>query len=202
MSHTFHPQTFENRSSLAPNPAAGLLCVLLDDAAGAGAGALLHPPKSSSALTFGGSAEPDELKVPPPPGTMLWLAREVPLEPHPKLPDAGCGGAADVVVLGLFAELHASFDPQASSLPQPPPIAGIGAGTAGFGGAAGCERLKTDCCGGGETTDGLGGGGGDAGVEKSNRSPKPELEDTAGAAGEGAESNAPKPLEELKPLDG
>jgi hypothetical protein len=126
----------------------------------------------------------------------------VPLEPHPRLPDEACGTAADVVVVGLLVEFHASFDPQASSFPQPPPIAGIGAGTAGFGGAEGCERLKTDCCGGGETTEGLGGAGGAAGVEKSNRSPNPELEDTAGAAEEGAESNAPNPLEELKPLDG
>src|SRR5262245_26220387 len=69
-------QTLENRSSLAPNPPAGLggaipavvpvlpelpvlpvLPVLLD-----------QPPNSSSAATFGAVPNPDA------PGTMLWLA--------------------------------------------------------------------------------------------------------------------------------
>jgi hypothetical protein len=46
-----HCHTFENRSSLAPNPAAGLPGVTF--AAGGAGAAVLHPPKSSSAATFG-----------------------------------------------------------------------------------------------------------------------------------------------------
>lgn len=100
--------------------------------------------------------------------------------------------------------LHASFEPQASVLPQPVLIAG--AGGCGFGADAGWERLKTDdgaivgeatVCFGGTT------GGGE---EKSNKSAIPELEFVAFDKGAGdipgAESKAPNPLEELNPRDG
>ena len=60
-----HSQTFENKSSFVANPVAGLV-----PAAGVAGAALLHPPKSSSALTLGGAwlagANP-----PPPPGKIL-----------------------------------------------------------------------------------------------------------------------------------
>ena len=66
--HTLiYSQTFENKSSLAAKLVAGLGGPLLAGATGA---ALLHPPKSSSALTFGG---PLFTGANPPlvPGTML-----------------------------------------------------------------------------------------------------------------------------------
>jgi len=108
------------------------------------------------------------------------------------------------VVGGLvLAVLHASFDPHASLL-LPHPL--LMAGAAGLGGGAGWERLKTDdCVVVREATVCLGGTLG-AGEEKSNRSAIPELVfvvfDKGGGDIPGAESKAPKPLEELKPLDG
>ena len=102
----------------------------------------------------------------------------------------------------VLAVLHASFDPHASVLPQPLLIAG--AAGCGLGGAAGWERLKTDeCVIVGEATACFGGTTG-AGEEKSNRSVIPELVAFGEVTGDipGAESKAPKPLEELKPRDG
>lgn len=191
-----HSQTFENKSSPPANPVAGFGCV--PDAEETGA-ALLHPPKSSSAVTFGG-AVPAVLNPPPPPGTILWFANEVPPDPQPKSPELACIGAGLLITGLVFAVLHASFDPQAS-FPQPLIVAAGGA-ACGFGGGAGCDRLKTeDWVAGGEDTVCFGGAaGGAAGVEKSNRSPMAEF---AGAGDmPGAESKAPKPLDELKPREG
>ncbi len=64
--------------------------------------------------------------------------------------------------------------------------------------------MKTDVCWtGGEAAVCFGGGCG-AGEEKSNRSLSPELAVFDSGAGDlpGAESNAPNPLEELKPREG
>lgn len=101
----------------------------------------------------------------------------------------------------MAAELHASFDPQASVLPHPL-IAGEDWVFAG--GGAGWERLKTEeCCTIGEVTVGFVGGGAEE-AEKSKRSLNPELEFVAAAVGvtPGAESNAPNPLDELNPRVG
>lgn len=97
---------------------------------------------------------------------------------------------------------HSLLDPHAAaSLPQPVVAATVGAA---LGAGVGCDRLKTDCCAGGETTVCFGGGAG-AGVEKSdeksNISPIPELELAAAGVTPGAESKAPNPLEELKPRE-
>lgn len=105
--------TFENKSSPAPNPVAGFAGVF--PAAGVTGAALLHPPKSSSAATLG--AAPAVLNPPPPPGTILVFANDPP-EPHPNAPELVCGGAGLGGELGL-AELHASFDPQASLFAHP-----------------------------------------------------------------------------------
>jgi len=78
--------------------------------------ALLHPPKSSSAATFG--TVPAVLNPPPPPGTMLWFASDPP-EPQPKAPELVCGGATWLIGGLVFAELQASFDPHASLLAHP-----------------------------------------------------------------------------------
>ena len=110
------------------NPVAGLACVL---AAGVTGAALLHPPKSSSALTLGG-ARFAGANPPVPPGTILWFAR--PPEPQPKSPLAVCGGAGLAMGGLVCAVLHASFDPHASVFPQPLLVAGAGCG---FAGAAG-----------------------------------------------------------------
>jgi len=188
-----YSQTLENRSSLVENPAAGLTCVF---AAGA---ALLQPPKSSSALTLGGALLAG-VKPPPPPGTMLWPARL--LEPQPKSPLLVCGRGGLAIGGLVCAVLQASFDPQASVLPQAPLIAGAGC----FEGGAGWERLKTDDGAMvGEATICFAGTEG-AGEEKSNKSAIPELVFVAFDKGAGdipgAESKAPNPLEVLNPRDG
>jgi hypothetical protein len=82
---------------------------------GVGGAALLQPPNSSSALTFG--VAPAWAK-PLPPGTMLWLAKGDP-EPQPKSFAGACAGAG-------LAELQASFVPIASKFPQPLVVAGAG----------------------------------------------------------------------------
>lgn len=157
--------------------------------AGAAGGALLQPPNSSSALTFG---VVPAWANPLPPGTILWLASGGP-EPHPKSL-AGAGAAA-----GL-AELQASFVPMASKLLHPLEAAVVAAG-AGWAFGAGWEavRLKTEAWEAAGEVTGLGGdvAAGAAGVEKSKRSFMPEL-CTAGDVGRaGAELNASKPPEEL-----
>lgn len=66
MTRFLYSQTLENRSSLAPY--AGFAWVV--PAPGVTGAALLQPPKSSSALTFGGTLAP-VLNPPLPPGTIL-----------------------------------------------------------------------------------------------------------------------------------
>lgn len=117
-----YSQTFENRSSLAANPPAGFEAVVVVPAPGVTGAALLHPPKSSSADTFGGAEMPDE-NPPPPLGTMFWFAGTLGAEPHPKSLELDCMGGAAIpgdVTLGADAvEPHASLDPHASLLFQP-----------------------------------------------------------------------------------
>jgi hypothetical protein len=99
----------------------------------------------------------------------------------------------------VFAELHASFDPQASVLFHPLKTAEGGL-VFGGGADAGWDRLKTEeCCTGGEAIVCFGAAAGGDVAEKSNRSAKPELLFALEIEGDipGAESNAPKPLEEL-----
>lgn len=193
-----HSHTLENRSSPAPNPVAGFAGVI--PVPGVTGAALLHPPKSSSAVTFG--VAPTVLNPPPPPGTILVFANDPP-EPHPpKLPELVCVGATLDGLVG-FAEPQASFDPQASLFAHPLICAG---GDCGLGGGAGDERLKTEVdWGGGDAIVcfGWAGGCGD-GAEKSKRSPSAELAFVleTGVGIPGAESKAPNPLDELNPLDG
>lgn len=113
---TIYSQTFENKSSLAANPVAGLAAVPVPvPCPGVTGAALLQPPKSSSAATATLVAVPAALNPPPPPGTILWFANEPP-DPHPKDPELVCGGAAWVTAGGDFGaeEPHASLEPQAS----------------------------------------------------------------------------------------
>lgn len=153
---------------------------------GAAGGALLQPPNSSSALTFGVLPAWEN---PLPPGTMLWLASGGP-EPHPKSFAAACAGAG-------LAELQASFVPIASKLLHPLEAALVAAG-AGWAFGAGWEavKLKTEAWDAAGETTGL---GGDAttGVEKSKRSFIPELCAGGEVGSAGAAPNAPKSLEEL-----
>jgi len=114
----FHSQTFENKSSLAANPVAGLAPV-----AGVGCVALLHPPKSSSVLTLGGGLLA-VLKPPLPPGTILWFVREL-LFPHPKSLALVCIGGAVFAIEGPIVDgaasgvLQASLEPHASLFDHP-----------------------------------------------------------------------------------
>lgn len=81
------------------------------------------------------------LKLPPPPGTMLWL--DSPPQP-PKSPTLVCGGAAFGSEGLVLAELpQASLEPHASVLPQALLIAGAAGGDF-WAVAVGLERLKTD----------------------------------------------------------
>lgn len=149
------------------------------------------------------------MSPPEPPGTILWLARELP-EPQPKsfglawvciggrglckVGEVGCGVGSGV--------LQASLEPHASVLlPQPILEAAGGCGADWvFGGGA--DRLNTEVsCGGGEAIVCFGGMVCVEVAPKSNRSSNPELALVCGI-GElpGAESKAPNPLEELKVL--
>lgn len=104
--------------------------------------ALLQPPKSSSAITFGGACEP----VPPLPKPPFDGAAV----PHAKSFEIGddLNDGASVVVGAGSGVAHASFEPQASLLeiPEKALLAvddGLGAD---FGCAsAGADRLKADC---------------------------------------------------------
>ena len=128
------------------NPVAGF--VLLVAVPGVTGAALLHPPKSSSALTFGGP-EFDGLNPPPPPGTMLWLAKEPP-EAHPNAFELVCGDNVGLGIGGLTLAgpedgvLHASLDPQASVLFQPVEAAADGLVCVCGGRGCGDDRLNTD----------------------------------------------------------
>jgi hypothetical protein len=193
-----YSHTLEKRSSLVAKPPAGFARGAA--AAGVTGAALLQPPKSSSALTLGGPWL-FGLNPPPPPGTILWFASDVPPEPHPKSPLLVCIGAGLLSGGLVFAELHASFDPQASLLFHPLKTVGL---AFGGGAGAGWDKLKTEeRCIGGEAIVCFGAAAGGDGAEKSKRSAMPELV-LLEIMGDipGAESNAPKPLEELNVRDG
>lgn len=149
--HT-HCQTFENRSSPPPKPAAGLdvlvvfVVVVL----------LVHPPNSSSAATLG--ANPPEA-----PGTMGWLASD----PHPKslavVVVEGLGGAGSALGASAVAHAlppHALESDQLLVVVEPTEPRGfelvMGAAAVGAGFCWAVERLKTDgvVVAGGETTAG------------------------------------------------
>ena len=185
-----YSQTFENKSSppippkgfgAVPGPVPRALAFVVVVGA-----ALLHPPKSSSALIR---------------GDVVFAA-----EPHPG--DFGAAVCEAVVVVVLLEPPHASFVPQASRFDKPENLgaaAGCALGCCGTG--AGVERLKAELrLIEGEAAAGLGGAeGAGAGVEKPNRSPIPELELAAGLGGAvvvvGAkDAKSPKPLDELKVL--
>jgi len=79
-----HSQTFENKSSPPDeNPPAGFPAPEPAFAAGVTGAALLQPPKSSSAATFGALAV--VLKLPPVPGTILWVDKPPQLPKSPAL---------------------------------------------------------------------------------------------------------------------
>ena len=184
-----HSHTFENKSSLPPNPdppappvpLAGLAGAIVADGVIVATGAveLLQPPKSSSALTFGGLDVPNPPLAPSPP--LLFAL----LPPHPNslaLVDAVV--AVCVVASGLAAvasdEFHTSFEPQASELAQPEPVPAAAVllfevCTLVLLGAVGVDRLKTElCCCGGDETAGFAGSAWDE-EGKSKRSPRLEL---------------------------
>lgn len=152
-----YSQTFEKRSSLAPNPPAGLAppAVVVVLVVGA---LLVQPPNSSSADTLGATENPPEA-----PGTIGWLAKEVlpglakdvlPELPQPKsFTGAGAGGGAVLVTAGLCCLVASGVDhalPQTSAPDRPldpkeprEPI-GFEAAAGVTAGAAGLERLKTE----------------------------------------------------------
>ena len=149
MQPLYHSQTFENRSSLPPNPPPGFDPEVAFAGGDTGA-ALFHPPKSSSAVTLGAAGAPNPLFPLPRPG----VDDEAPPQP-PKsfaLGNGRAGGLADAV-LEVTGEgsgfAHASFEPHASAVEKFDKAAGvlftvdedIGA-VVGFG--AGAERLKAD----------------------------------------------------------
>lgn len=113
---TPYSQTLENKSSLAApsTAAAGLGAASEALVLGAGGAALLHPPNSSSALTFGAVSSAD---IP-----------EVAMDPHPKSFTAVAGAGACVGA----TDPHTSFVPSASML-LPQFVVAAGAGCA-FGG--------------------------------------------------------------------
>lgn len=136
----FYSQTFEKRSSLAPNPPAGFVPLVLVFPPVL----LVHPPNSSSAATFGAA-----LKPPDAPGTMGVLASVLLAPPQPKslvLPKPG------LFTVGLLAgsdEAHA-LPPQTSVLDRllelNDPVAAGAAGVVAAGVACGIfdERLNTE----------------------------------------------------------
>jgi hypothetical protein len=93
-----YSQTFENKSSLPPNPPAGFDvvfdCVVVFVCAGAVGAALLQPPKSSSCATCGA--------------------------PHPGLLGAACDVAAGAAGWLGADDPHTSLLPHASMLDIPP----------------------------------------------------------------------------------
>lgn len=201
----FYCQTFENRSSLPPNPVAGL-----DPLGAAGVVVLLiQPPNSSSAATFGAGAKPPEAL-----GTIGWLAKEPPvvevvvvLLPHPKsleggieVTGAGLGGSGAAGLGGSGAEAH-SLEPHTPASDQALDVAieasGFGVVEVAAAGAgvvaAGLERLNAEL----KSDEGFGAAaeGGAAVVvvavvEKSNRSPRAE------EAGAGLEAGAGEGVDE------
>lgn len=123
---------------------------MLDGGAGFGRGgeigaALLQPPKSSSAVTFGGACEPKPTLPKPP-------LEEGPV-PHGKsFEEVVIGGdlndGAPLVVGAGSGVAHASFEPQASLLENPEKalLAADDAIGADFGcEGAGADRLNADC---------------------------------------------------------
>ena len=145
-----YSHTLENKSSLPPKPPPLGLLLLLEGGAGLGRGgeigaALLQPPKSSSAVTFGGACEPK----PPLPKPPLDEA----VVPHAKsFEGVEIGGdlndGASFVVGTGSGVAHASFEPQASLLeiPEKVLLAVDDAIGADFGcKGAGADRLKADC---------------------------------------------------------
>ena len=111
-----YPQTFEKRSSLASNPPALGLLILGCCEAGFGpcgdiGAALLHPPKSSSAVIFGGACEakpPFEAELCP--QTESFDGADI---------GWGLGSGAFAMVEGGSGAAHASFEPHASVSPNP-----------------------------------------------------------------------------------
>jgi hypothetical protein len=162
--------------------------LLLDvEAAGAGAGALLQPPKSSSWLTVGLLEEVPSL-LPQPPKSSSFDTLVIAGALYVLVVAAGAlyevvggAGAADSGVL------QALLEPQASMLSKPD-IADVGAG---FGGGTGLDRLKAEA-----EVEFAGFEG--AGAPISNRSPMPELVgtgdlvDICAGAGAGADVKSPK----------
>lgn len=192
ISRTYLPysHTFEKRSSLAPNPVAGLLPLVAVVVFVVGA-LLVQPPNSSSAATLGVTAE----NPPEAPGIIGVFAKEpAPELPHPKsLTGAGAGvgagfAAAGGCCLGASGVDHALphtsapdklLDPKVPKVPS-----GFEAVVGAAGGAAGLERLKTEDD---DVVDvvviadwAAGAAGAGAGEEKSNKSPK-DAEAGAGA---------------------
>jgi hypothetical protein len=178
MQEIIYSQTLEKRSSLPPlNPPEGFGAPGAPAFEGAGApGALLHPPKSSSALILG-SAGLEVLAVPQPPkasppGEVMGAGLEVVV-----WLGAGAGAGAG------SGEPHASLDPQASMLLKAEAVGkgGLEAG-AGFGGgcddvvgAAGEDRLNGEpkFSGGLDGDLGFVDAGGGAGAFRSKRSSMP-----------------------------
>ena len=202
-----YSQTFENKSSLPPNPVVGFAVCEGGFAAGIAGAALVQPPKSSSGATFGG---PCKLS-PSPPLSPNPLSLDG-LPPHPKSFAAAETAGGGFVVFGFGAMAvgsgvaHASFEPHASTLENPDKDGAlVWVGGADFGteckGAAGADRLNADLTSE-EILEGIGafvGSGECEELEKLNESFESPF---AGLGtmnvGLGAELKSPKPLEELK----
>ena len=188
--------TLLNKSSLPPTPPVGL-----ELAAPLVPAVVVQPPNSSSEATLGVGLNP-----PLAPGTMLVVARELPVLPHPKSLAAALEASGLFVAAVAVVSVLQALPPQTSELELAQFAleeaigfaAGAGVGAEGLGGL---ERLNTELAGaidGGWLGAGAGGAGW-AGVEKSKRSPS--AADAGTAAGFGAAAvvvaveKAPNPLE-------
>lgn len=119
-----YSHTFENRSSLPPNPPAGFLVCVDVFAPGVTGTALLHPPKSSSSLIFGGLLAAKLLTLPRP---LFVLVAELPQPKSVFVADV-VGGDLTTVESGSGV-VHTSLDPQGSI---PVRLESAGAGCCGL----------------------------------------------------------------------
>lgn len=212
----------EKRSSLPPNPAAGLALPPLVVVFVVAEGALLHPPNSSSADTLGAGGlreNPPDEKPPEAPGTIGWLEKDPVELPQPKsftgAAATGLGAAAAGCGLGASGAAQAFPHTSEPEKLEPPKelveLTGLEAAGATAGAALGwADRLKTEDgvlvdSGAAEGWAGATARGGD-GAEKSKRSPRAAeggaavgLKTWAGGDARGGDID-PKPPKEF-PMD-
>lgn len=191
-----HSHTFENKSSLPPNP----LDPLPPPPIPVGGPVLLvHPPNSSSAATLGCATIPPDA-----PGTIEVLANDppmlAPLLPQPKSL-AGGGLMAAGLLAGAGSGAAQALPPHTSAPESAPALPMEASGlvvVAGAGGDFVCERLKTEL--GVEDTAGAGAGAGAEAVEVAEKSNRSFMAEDAGTAGLADAAGEEKALKSARPL--